>query len=86
MMTRAAAPSFSGQAFPAVTRPSGRNAGFSAARPSSVVPGRGESSVLITVPSGKVTGVISRCPEAFGGCLFGQILAADGELVHLLRG
>jgi hypothetical protein len=60
MTTRAAAPSLSGQALPAVTRPSGRNTGLSPEMPSSVVPARGPSSVLTTVPSGVVTGVISR--------------------------
>ena len=35
----AAAPSFSGQALPAVTSPSGRNTGFSCASFSTVVPG-----------------------------------------------
>ena len=59
--TTAAAPSFSGQQLPAVTVPSGRNAGFSVDTFSSVVPGRGPSSALTTVPSGSVTGVISRC-------------------------
>ena len=56
----AAAPSFSGQAFPAVTEPSGRNTGLSCASFSAVVPSRGPSSYEITVPSGRVTGVISR--------------------------
>ena len=59
--TTAAAPSLSGQQLPAVTVPSGRNTGFSAATFSSVVPGRGPSSALTTVPSGSVTGVMSRC-------------------------
>ena len=59
--TTAAAPSLSGQQFPAVTVPSGRNTGFSAATFSSVVPGRGPSSADTTVPSGSVVGVMSRC-------------------------
>ena len=63
MTTRAAAPSLSGQALPAVTRPSGRNTGFSPASASTVVPARGPSSVLTTVPSGVVTGVISRAQK-----------------------
>lgn len=60
MMTTAAAPSFSGQEFPAVTVPPGRKAGGRPVRASYVVPGRGLSSVAITVPSGSRTGVISR--------------------------
>jgi hypothetical protein len=65
MTTTAAAPSLSGQALPAVTRPSGRNTGFSAEMPSIVVPARGPSSLLTTVPSGVVTGVISRSQKPF---------------------
>ena len=61
--TRAAAPSLSGQQFPAVTVPSGRNTGCSAASFSIVVPGRGPSSAATTVPSGSVTGVMSRCQK-----------------------
>ena len=60
MTMTAAAPSLSGQALPAVTRPSGRKTGLRAEMPSIVVPARGPSSVLTTVPSGVVTGVISR--------------------------
>src|SRR5690348_17383446 len=52
--------SLSGQQFPAVTVPFGRNTGLSAATFSIVVPGRGPSSALTTDPSGNVTGVISR--------------------------
>ena len=58
--TTAAAPSFSGQLFPAVTSPSGRNAGLSWESFSRVVSGRGPSSLDTTVPSGVVTGTISR--------------------------
>src|SRR6204780_5571777 len=47
--TTAAAPSLSGQQFPAVTVPSGRNTGFRLATFSRVVPGRGPSSALTTV-------------------------------------
>ena len=61
----AAAPSFSGHAFPAVTFPSGRNTGFSVASFSTVVPARGPSSFVTTVPSGVVTGVISRSKKPF---------------------
>ena len=61
--TTAAAPSLSGQQLPAVTRPSGRNTGLSPATPAIVTPGRGPSSVEITVPSGVVTGVISRAQK-----------------------
>ncbi len=50
---------------PAVTVPSGRNTGLSAERPSTVVPGRGPSSFDTTVPSGVVTGVISRSKNPF---------------------
>ena len=56
----AAAPSFSGQQLPAVTVPSGRNTGFSCETASRVVPGRGPSSCDTSVPSGVVTGTISR--------------------------
>ena len=61
----AAAPSLSGQALPAVTWPSGRNTGLSAASPSSVTPARGPSSFDTTVPSGRVTGVISSAKKPF---------------------
>ena len=60
MTTTAAAPSFSGQALPAVTLPSGLNAGCRVASFSTVVPARGPSSLVTTVPSGVVTGMISR--------------------------
>ncbi len=60
MTITAAAPSFSGQALPAVIFPSGRNTGFRPERPSTVVPGRMPSSLETTVPSGVVIGVISR--------------------------
>src|SRR5450755_3611396 len=60
MMMTAAAPSLSAQQLPAVTVPSGRNDGLSAASFSSVVPGRGPSSADTVLPSGSVTGVISR--------------------------
>ena len=63
--TTAAAPSFSGQALPAVISPSGRNTGLSWASPSSVVLGRGPSSVVTLVPSGSVTGVISSAKNPF---------------------
>src|SRR6201999_4333807 len=46
MTSTAAAPSLSGQALPAVTVPSGRNAGRSLASTSIVVPARGPSSRL----------------------------------------
>ena len=61
--TTAAAPSLSGQQLPAVIRPSGRNTGLSPATASRVTPARGPSSVLTTVPSGVVTGVISRAQK-----------------------
>jgi hypothetical protein len=60
VITTAAAPSFSGQALPAVTVPLGRKTGLSWLIFSYVVPGRGPSSVLTVVPSGSVTGTISR--------------------------
>ena len=57
----AAAPSLSGHALPAVTvPPSGLKAGLSSASFSSVVPGRGPSSRVTSVPSGVVTATISR--------------------------
>src|SRR5664280_46376 len=59
----AAAPSLSGQALTAVTVPSGRNTGLRPARASIVVPARGVSSWLTSVPSGVVTGVISRAKK-----------------------
>src|SRR6266852_4067623 len=59
MTSTAAAPSFSGQEFPAVTCPSGRNAGRSWASPSSVVAGCGQSSSATRVPSGRTIDVIS---------------------------
>ena len=70
--TIAAAPSLSGHELPAVTEPSGRKAGRSWPSPSRVVSGRGPSSVLITVPSGRVTGVMSRSknPEAIARAVF----------------
>jgi hypothetical protein len=55
----------SGHALPAVTVPPGRNAGWSVASFSSVVSGRGPSSALTSVPSGAVTGVISRSKKPF---------------------
>ena len=57
--TTAAAPSFSGQAFPAVTEPSVRNTGLSFPNPSRSVCGRGPSSAATTVPLGSVMGVMS---------------------------
>ena len=65
MTMTAAAPSLSGQALPAVTVPPSRNTGFRLDRPSSVVPGRGPSSLVTTVPSGRVTGMISRSKNPF---------------------
>ena len=63
MTITAAAPSLSGQALPAVARPSGRKTGLSCDSASTVVPARGPSSLLTTVPSGAVTGVISRAQK-----------------------
>ena len=60
MTTSAAAPSFMGHALPAVTVPSGRNTGLSWETASSVVPARGLSSCVTSVPSGSVRGAISR--------------------------
>ncbi len=65
MITRAAAPSFSGQQLAAVTSPSGRKTGFRPCTPSRVTPARGPSSLATTVPSGVVTGVISRSQKPF---------------------
>ena len=58
--TTAAAPSLSGQELPAVTVPPSRKAGASEESFSSDVSGRGPSSRDTTVPSGRVTGMISR--------------------------
>src|ERR1035437_5849756 len=61
MTTTAAAPSLSGQAFPAVTVPSSRNTGARLASFSRVVSRRGPSSLVISpAPSGSGTGMISR--------------------------
>ena len=57
--TTAAAPSFNGQALAAVTRPSGRKAGFIWLTASRVTPARGPSSLLMIVPSGSWIGVMS---------------------------
>ncbi len=65
MTMTAAAPSLSGQALPAVTVPPSRKTGFSWDSPSSVVLGRGPSSLVTTVPSGSVTGMISRSKKPF---------------------
>ena len=63
MITRAAAPSLSGQALPGVTVPSGRNTGLRLAIASTVTPARGPSSLSTTRPSGNVTGTISRAKK-----------------------
>ena len=73
MITNAAAPSFNGQALPAVTVPSTWNTGFNPANPSSVVPARGHSSAVITVPSGNVTGVISLAQNPFANALAANV-------------
>ena len=86
MTITAAAPSLSGQALPAVTRPSGRNTGFRPDSASSVVPARGPSSLLTTVPSGVVTGVISRSQKPLSIAFSARFCDADGELVHVLPG
>ena len=74
MMTRAAAPSFSGQALPAVTVPSGRKTGCSSASFSSVVPGARALVGLQTVPSGRVIGVISRFQKPAAAACFVELL------------
>ena len=61
----AAAPSFNGQALPAVISPSGRKTGLRPESASTVVPARGPSSLAMTVPFGKVSGVISRSKKPF---------------------
>ncbi len=63
VITSAAAPSFSGQAFPAVTLPSGLKAGCSSLSFSYVEDGRGPSSASTTVPSAFVYGVSSRAKK-----------------------
>ena len=65
MTITAAAPSLSGHAFPAVMVPPSLNTGFRAARPSTVVPGRGPSSLVTSLPSGVSTGMISRSKNPF---------------------
>ena len=65
MTMTAAAPSLSGQAFPAVTVPPSRKTGLRLDSPSSVVLGRGQSSLVTTVPSASVTGMISRSKNPF---------------------
>ena len=67
MTTTAAPPSFKGHALPAVTLPSGMNAGSSCESPSNVDSARGPSSEETTVPSSFVYGVISRakCPDSW---------------------
>ena len=49
-----------------------------------VVPARGPSSFDTTVPSGSVTGVISRSKKPFSCDCDRALLRARGELVHLL--
>jgi hypothetical protein len=63
--SRPAAPSFSGEELPPVTVPSGRKAGFLAARSSRVSSGLIPSSA-VTSPPGALTGMISsaRTPAA----------------------
>ena len=82
----AAAPSLSGQALPAVTVPPSRKTGLRLARPSRVVPARGPSSLVTTVPSARVTGMISRSKKPFSCDCHGPGLRQDGELVHLTPG
>ena len=63
MITSAAAPSLSGHELPAVTFPSGMNAGCSSCSFSYVELGRGPSSAETTVPSSFVYGVSSRAKK-----------------------
>ena len=60
MTSTAAAPSLSGHELPAVTLPSSLKTGSSWASFSSVELARGPSSLATVVPSGSVTGTISR--------------------------
>ena len=84
MTTTAAAPSLSGQALPAVTVPPSRKTGLRAASPSRVVPARGPSSLVTTVPS--AGGDRDDLPLEEAGLLggHGPVLRLDGELVLLL--
>ena len=84
--TTAAAPSLSGQALPAVTLPSGRNTGFSSASFSTVVPGRGPSSLRHDGAVGERDRRDLPVEEAalLGGD--GPLLRAGAPLVHLLAG
>ena len=86
MITTAAAPSLSGQQLPAVTTPSGRKTGLQLRDRLEVTPARGPSSAETTVPSGVVTGVISRAQKPSAMRLLGEVLGADAELVELLAG
>src|SRR3712207_2856246 len=82
--TTAAAPSLSGQALPAVTRPSGRKTGLMQELPSSVVPRPGPSFVLTTVPSGVVIGVISRSQKPSALQLGGVAVVLAGVCIATL--
>ncbi len=71
----AAAPSLSGHELPAVTVPSGRNAGRSCASTSIVVPGRGPSSASTTV-SGTSISLPSLSVSLWAGTVTGTISAS----------
>ena len=72
------APSFSGEALPAVMVPSGRNAGFSVPSRCAVVPGLMLSS---RASSSAGHGDHQVVVEAFVPGPFGEIVRVDGELV-----
>ena len=86
MTMTAAAPSFRGQALPAVTVPPSRKTGFSCASPSTVVPGRGPSSLVDDGAVLEGDGDDLALEEAVALGLDGPLLAEGGELVHLLAG
>ena len=81
--TTAAAPSFRGQALPAVTVPPSRKTGCSVESLSSVVPARGPSSFVDHGAVGQRDRDDLALEEAVGLVGDGEFLAANGELVHL---
>ncbi len=83
--TSAAAPSFSGQQLPAVTVPSFAKHRLELPRPSRVsYRAAVRRRVATTVPSGVVTGRISRSKNPLAIERLRAILAQDGELVLIV--
>src|ERR1700689_1100167 len=79
MIRSAAAPSLSGQEFPAVTEPPSLNPGFSLPSTSIVVPPRGPSS-LLTIASSKATSLPSLSVSLCAGTLTGTISSSKCPL------